>query len=87
MTTLIIVCQVIVAIAALLCVVRLVLGPSLADRAVAVDALLVTIGIEIVLSAARIDVERNLVFFLVAGLVAFIGTTSVGRFIERRGSR
>ncbi|MEI2639851.1 MAG: monovalent cation/H+ antiporter complex subunit F [Microthrixaceae bacterium] len=87
MTTLIIVCQVIVAIAALLCVVRLVLGPSLADRAVAVDTLLVTIGIEIVLSAARIDVERNLVFFLVAGLVAFIGTTSVGRFIERRGSR
>lgn len=87
MTGLIIVCQAIVAVAAVLCVVRLLRGPSLADRAVAVDTLTLTIGVEIVLSAARSGVERNIDFLLVAALVAFIGTTAVGRFIERRGAR
>lgn len=87
MTGLIIVCQAIVAVAAVLCVIRLLRGPSLADRAVAVDTLTLTIGVEIVLSAARSGVERNIDFLLVAALVAFIGTTAVGRFIERRGAR
>lgn len=87
MTTLISVCQALVGIAALLCVLRLILGPSLADRAVAVDTLLITIGVEIILSAAKSGAQRNLNFVLVAALVAFIGTTSVGRFIERRGTR
>lgn len=87
MTVLITICQAIVAVAAVLCVLRLLRGPSVADRAVAVDTLTLTIGVEIVLSAAKSGVERNIDFLLVAGLVAFIGTTAVGRFIERRGTR
>lgn len=87
MTFLIAACQMVVGLAALLCVLRLVMGPSLADRAVALDTLLLTIAIEIVLAAARSGTERNIDFLLVAGLVAFIGTTGIGRFIERRGSR
>lgn len=87
MTTVILICQMIVAVAAVLCVIRLLLGPSVADRAIAVDTLTMTIGVEIVLSAARSGVERNIDFLLVAALVAFIGTTAVGRFIERRGAR
>lgn len=87
MNSVIIVCQAVVAVAAVLCVVRLILGPSVADRAMAVDTLTMTIGVEIVLSAARSGVDRNIDFLLVAALVAFIGTTAVGRFIERRGAR
>ena len=81
------ICQMIVAIAAALCVLRLLRGPSIADRAVAVDTLTITIGVEIVLSAAKSGVDRNIDFLLIAALVAFIGTTAVGRFIERRGAR
>lgn len=87
MTVLVTFCQVLVAVAAVLCVVRLLRGPSVADRAVAVDTLTLTIGVEIVLSAARSGIERNIDFLLIAALVAFIGTTAVGRFIERRGTR
>lgn len=87
MNALITVAQLIVSVAAALCVARLVLGPSLADRAVAADTLLLTIGMEIALGAAKSGVERNLEFMVVAALFAFIGTTSVGRFIERRGTR
>ena len=53
MNALITVAQLIVSVAAALCVARLVLGPSLADRAVAADTLLLTIGMEIALGAAK----------------------------------
>jgi len=79
--------QVVVAIGAALCVLRLVRGPSLADRVLALDTLLVTIVVEVALDASRDDDGRNLDLLLAVALVAFIGTISVGRFIERRGAR
>lgn len=87
MSTVITICQIVVAFGALLCVVRLVMGPSLADRAVALDTLLITVVVEIALMAAGSGGSRYLDLLLVVGLVAFIGTTAVGRFIERRGAR
>ncbi|MGB3412144.1 MAG: monovalent cation/H+ antiporter complex subunit F [Microthrixaceae bacterium] len=87
MNAVITVCQIIVSVGALLCVIRLVLGPSLSDRALALDTLLMTIVVEVALGAARSGEDRNLDLLLVVGLVAFIGTTAVGRFVERRGAR
>lgn len=87
MNVLITICQVIVSIGALLCVIRMVLGPSLPDRAVALDTLLMTIVVEVALGAAKSGADRNLDLLAVVGLVAFIGTAAVGRFIERRGAR
>ena len=87
MNIVITICQVIVAIGALLCVIRLVLGPSLSDRSLALDTLLITIVVEVALGAAKSGADRNLDMLLVVGLVAFIGTTAVGRFVERRGAR
>jgi len=81
------VAQVLVAVGAALCVLRIVRGPSLADRVLGLDTLLVTIVIEVALDAARTDDGRNLDLLLVVALVAFIGTVAVGRFIERRGAR
>lgn len=87
MNSVITICQIIVSIGSLLCVVRLVLGPSLPDRALALDTLLMTIVVEVALGAAKSGADRNLDLLLVVGLVAFIGTTAVGRFVERRGAR
>lgn len=87
MSAVITVAQVLVAVGAALCVLRIVRGPSLADRVLGLDTLLVTIVIEVALDAARTDDGRNLDLLLAVALVAFIGTVAVGRFIERRGAR
>ena len=79
--------QSIVALAAVACVARLVMGPSLADRVVALDTLLICIAIEVALGAARSGDGRYLDLLLVVALVAFVGTVAVGRYIERRGAR
>jgi multisubunit Na+/H+ antiporter MnhF subunit len=64
---------------------RLVRGPSLADRVIAIDGLLV-VGVSTVIVHA-VDVQRG-AFLQVAvlfTLVGFIGTAVVARFIEGRG--
>jgi multicomponent Na+:H+ antiporter subunit F len=64
---------------------RLVRGPSLADRVVALDGLVVTIVATIVVDAVR---RRSAVFLDVAVVVAFVGfvgTAAAARFIEQRG--
>jgi multisubunit Na+/H+ antiporter MnhF subunit len=76
---------VLLALGALACLGRLVLGPSLADRIVALDSLLMVVVTGIITTAAR---ARSGVFadvVLVVALVGFVGTAVVARFIERRG--
>ena len=65
--------------------VRAVVGPSLADRVVAIDALVVTIIAIILVQAIRTDSPRFLGVAVVVALVGFLGTTAGARFIERRG--
>lgn len=69
----------------LLCIGRLALGPSLADRILAVDCLLVAGVVGIGVEAARTGGGAYLDILLVVALVAFTGTTAVARFIERKG--
>ena len=65
--------------------VRAIVGPSLADRLVAIDGLVVTIVAIILI----ISISTNTAWFLdvavVVALVGFLGTTAGARFIERRG--
>ncbi len=75
-----------VALSGFLCLVRLVRGPSLADRIVALDALLVVIVSGIAVDAARTGKGTYLEVLVVAALLGFIGTVNVARFIERRGA-
>ncbi len=66
--------------------VRLVRGPSLADRVVALDGLL-TISVMIIAAyGVLIGSTRFIVVTVVVALVAFLGTATFARFIERRGS-
>ena len=87
MTTVLTISQLVVALGTVLCVVRIVLGPSLADRAIALDTLLMAIVIEVALGAVRNDDGRYLDLLLVVALVSFVGTVAVGRYVERRGAR
>lgn len=64
---------------------RAVIGPSLADRVVAIDGLVVTIVAAIFVNSIRIDSTRFLGVGLVVAFVGFVGTTAGARFVERRG--
>lgn len=75
-----------IVVAGLLCLLRLLRGPSLADRIVALDALLVLIVSGIAIDAARTGEGTYLEVLVVAALLGFVGTVNVARFIERRGA-
>lgn len=64
---------------------RAVIGPSLADRVVAVDGLVVSIVALILLNSIRIDAAWFLDVAVVVAFVGFLGTSAGARFIERRG--
>lgn len=78
------ICLVMLAIAAVLCMARLLYGPTLADRVIALDALLVTAVIAIGVWTATSRKGTYVDALLIVALVAFIGTATVARFIERR---
>lgn len=65
------------------CLYRLLLGPSIADRIAALD----TIGVLLLSMIAVIGmVTGTQVYFdiiLVIGILTFIGTTAMARYIER----
>lgn len=65
--------------------VRLVRGPTLADRVIAIDGMLVS-GVSTVI-VRSVDTQRGafLQVAVVFTLVGFIGTAVVARFIEGRG--
>lgn len=74
------------AVSAVLCTVRLLRPGSLADRIVALDALLVVVVSGIGVQAARTGEGTYLDVLVVAALIGFLGTITVARFIERRGA-
>ena len=78
---------VLLVVAAAAAVIRIALGPSVADRMVALDTLLFTgvagLGVYIV----RTGDTTYVPVLVVAILVAFIGTVVVGRYIEAETER
>jgi multicomponent Na+:H+ antiporter subunit F len=84
--TVIVVCIVGLSLAAVLCVVRLVLGPTVPDRIVALDALLYVVVSGIAVGAAATGDSSFLAVLVAVALLGFVGTVTVARFVERRGS-
>jgi multisubunit Na+/H+ antiporter MnhF subunit len=76
---------VLLAVAGACFLVRIVQGPSLVDRVVAVDALVVTVVSAIVLNAVRTDSRYYFDVALVVAFVGFLGTAASARYIEQRG--
>lgn len=65
--------------------VRALKGPSLADRVVAIDGLVVSLVGVILLHAIRTDSSWFLAVAVVVAFVGFVGTTAGARFIESKG--
>lgn len=76
---------VVLVVAAGCLLIRAIVGPSLADRVVAIDALVVTIVAIIFVHSIREETPSFLGVAVVVALVGFVGTTAAARFIERRG--
>lgn len=76
---------VVLSVAALVFMVRLLLGPSLPDRILAVDGILGCIAAALVVNAVRTGTGVALDAVLVVTLTAFVGTGVAARFVERRG--
>ena len=66
---------------ALLALVRLALGPSLLDRVVATDVLLVIISAGLAVYAALARDPTVVPVLVVVALLAFVGSVSVARYI------
>jgi multicomponent Na+:H+ antiporter subunit F len=77
---------VILTAAALCFVYRLLRGPSLADRVIALDGLLVAGASAIAVDAIRTGSGAFVPVVVVVTLIGFVGTSVVARFIEGRGA-
>lgn len=86
MSVVLVVCFAGLGLAAVLVLVRLVLGPSVPDRIVALDVLVQIIVAGIAVAAAVTRDGTYLSVLVAVSLLAFVGTVTVGRFIERRGT-
>ncbi len=80
------VAAVLLGLAAVLLTWRLVKGPTVADRVIATDALLVTAMCAVLLVAAENERSVGLDSVFVVALLGFIATGVLARYIERRGS-
>jgi multicomponent Na+:H+ antiporter subunit F len=81
----IVVALVVLGLAAACFGVRMVLGPTLADRVVGVNGLLVTGMSAVVAQAVRSRTGAFLPSLVVVTLVGFVGTGMVARYLEGRG--
>ncbi len=65
---------------------RLVVGPSIGDRVIALDGLLLIVVSALTVDAARTGSSAFVDAVVVVGLLGFVGTGIAARFIERRGA-
>jgi multicomponent Na+:H+ antiporter subunit F len=70
-------------VALLLAVVRLVKGPTLPDRIVAMDLIGVLVVGLIVVLAASTDVRATLDAAVVIALIGFVGTVAYANYVQR----
>lgn len=84
MTFVLAVCVGFLAVAALLLVVRIALGPTMLDRVVALDVLVAVMICGLGLEAAVNQHTTTLPILVVLSLLGFVGSVSVARFT--RGS-
>lgn len=81
----IIVAYVVLSLAAQLFVFRLLAGPTVPDRVVAADGLLITVMCGVLVAAADESRSVNIDTVLVVALLGFIATGVLARYVEQRG--
>lgn len=75
---------VVFAVAALLIVVKIIIGPSILDRAVAADVLLTLVMCVLGAEMAINHHTRTLPVLLIVAAVGVFGSISIARFVARR---
>jgi multicomponent Na+:H+ antiporter subunit F len=67
--------------------VRLVVGPTLPDRVVAMD-LIGVLSVGLIVATAAATAQRAILdTAIVIALIAFVGTVAYARYVEREGER
>lgn len=82
--TLLLAVEIVLGIAVLVTTIRLIRGPSLADRIVALDLILALLAARIAVESARTGSELFVPILVGIALIAFVGTILVARFMEQR---
>lgn len=83
MTAVIVVVSAMLALAALLLVVRLTVGPTILDRSVALDVLMAVTICGVGLHAAHTGSTYALPLLLALSMVGFVGAVSIARYASR----
>jgi multicomponent Na+:H+ antiporter subunit F len=79
--------MILLSLAFLAALLRLILGPRLADRVVALD-LISTIAVGVLAASSVITGERSVLdAALIVALIAFLGTVAFASYLERGGPR
>ena len=73
------------AVAAILTFIRLVTGPTLPDRVIAIDLIGVLLVCLLVVMAGITAQQAFLDVAMVVALISFVGTVAYARYIEREG--
>ena len=76
----------VLALAAVLTFIRLVRGPTLPDRVIAIDLIGVLIVCLLVVVAASTAQQAFLDVAMVLALISFLGTVAYARYVERERS-
>ena len=85
--TILVICSFMLSLALLLAFVRLAMGPSVADRVVALDLIgVLSVGIIILYSVAT-ELPVFLDAAIALALVSFAGTIAFARYVERSARR
>lgn len=82
MTTVLIIAMVILLVAAVCAVARMTMGPTLLDRAVALDVFVAISICALALVAAHTRQSLLLPLLLILTLLGFVGSVSVARFTQ-----
>lgn len=84
MTVLIWIVLIVFAVAALLALVRIVIGPSILDRAVAADVLLTEVMCVLGADMAINHHTRSLPVLLIIAAIGVFGSIAIARFVARK---
>lgn len=78
---------VLLAVAAVGFLYRLLVGPAIGDRVIALDGLLLLAGCALAVESARTDSSTFVDALVVVGLLGFVGTGVAARYIEGQERR
>lgn len=74
------ICMLLLAVGALGAVFRIVRGPSILDRAIATDVLLITVSSALVVLMVINDSTEYIIFVVVASVIGFVGSVTLARY-------